>query len=72
MSSEIKRLLQLNLSSGTYILNEARKINKNKNDSSIKSLNDSMVRNNISLFEGKIYDPTIYKTINKLKKMKII
>ena len=68
MSSEIKRLLPLNISSGAYILKEARKINKSKNDLSIKSLNESIVKNNIPIFDGKIYDPTIYKTINKLKK----
>ena len=68
MNSEIKRLLPSNISSGAYILNEARKFIKNKNDLSIKSLNDSIIKNNIPIFEGKIYDPTIYKTINKLKK----
>ena len=68
MNSEIKRLLPSNISSGAYILNEARKFLKNKNDLSIKSLNDSIIKNNIPIFEGKIYDPTVYKTINKLKK----
>ena len=70
MNSEIKRLLPNNISSSSYILNEARKIfnNNNNNDLSIKSLNESLVKNNIPVFEGKVYDPTINKTINKLKK----
>ena len=68
MNSEIKRLLPSNIGSSAYILNEARKFLKNKNDLSIKSLNDSIIKNNIPVFEGKVYDPTTYKTINKLKK----
>ena len=38
MNSEIKRLLPSNIVSSAYILNEARKFLKNKNDLSIKSL----------------------------------
>ena len=55
MNSEIKRLLPNNISSSSYILNEARKIfnNNNNNDLSIKSLNESLVKNNIPVFEGK-------------------
>ena len=70
MNSEIKRLLPNNISSSSYIFNEACKIfnNNNNNDLSIKSLNESLVKNNIPVFEGKVYDPTINKTINKLKK----
>ena len=68
MNNEIKRLLPYNISSAAYILNKARNIMKNKNDLSINSLDESIVKNNIPIFDGKVYDPTINKTINKLKK----
>ena len=68
MNNEIKRLLLNNLISAAYILNKARNIMKNKNDLSINSLNESIVKNNIPIFDGKVYDPTINKTIDKLKK----
>ena len=71
MNSEIKRLLPYKLSSGIYISNVARKFfpkNQNKSDST-KSLNESTKKIIFfPKFEGKVYDPTINKTINKLKK----
>ena len=34
----------------------------------MNSLNESIIKNNIPIFEGKVYDPTINKTIIKLKR----
>ena len=70
MNSEIKRLLPNKISSGAYIRNEARKIfnNRKNDDILLKNLNEQPPKNNIRIFEGKIFDPTTYKTINKLKK----
>ena len=68
MKSEIKRLLPYNISSGAYILGEARKFLNNKKDLSMRNLNEPTPKNNIHIFEGKVYDPTTQKTINKLKK----
>ena len=70
MNSEIKRLLPNKISSGAYIRNEARKIfsNRKNDDILMKNLNEQPPKNNIRIFEGKIFDPTTNKTINKLKK----
>ena len=70
MNSEIKRLLPNKISSGAYIRNEARKIfsNRKNDDILMKNLNEQLSKNNIRIFEGKIFDPTTNKTINKLKK----
>ena len=70
MNSEIKRLLPNKISSGGYIRNEARKIfsNRKNDDILLKNLNEQPPKNNIRIFEGKIFDPTTNKTINKLKK----
>ena len=70
MNSEIKRLLPNKISSGGYIRNEARKIfsNRKNDDILMKNLNEQLSKNNIRIFEGKIFDPTTNKTINKLKK----
>ena len=69
MSHELIRLLPNKISSSSYILNEARKIFKTKNDNLLsKSLNESSIKNNILILDGKVYDPTDIKTINKLKR----
>ena len=69
MNNNIKRLLPNNISSSYYILNKAKELLKNKNGNlSSKSLNESSIKNNLLIFEGKAFDPTHFKTIKKLKK----
>ncbi len=68
--NNIKRLLPDNISSGNYIKNEARKYIREKNNLSTNNLNTSFknIMYTPPSFDGKLYDPTINKTINKLKK----
>ena len=70
INNNIKRLLPNNLSSGSYIINEARKYIKEKNNLSTNNLSTTMknIKYSPPSFDGKVYDPTINKTINKLKK----
>ena len=70
INSNIKRLLPNNLSSGSYIIDEARKYIKEKNNISTNNLSTTMknIKYSPPSFDGRVYDPTINKTINKLKK----
>ena len=69
MNKQIKRLLPYNVSSGSYILSQSRKLISKNNSQDDSSMNENKKKYIFfPKYEGKVYDPTINKTIDQLKK----
>ena len=69
MNNQIKRLLPFDVSSGSYILSQSRKYITKNNSQDDSSMNDNKKKHIFfPKYEGRIYDPTINKAIDQLKK----
>ena len=71
MNNQIKRLLPYNVSSGSYILSQSRKLISKHNSQDDSNMNENKNKKKYIFFpkyEGRVYDPTTNKTIEQLKK----
>lgn len=69
MNNQIKRLLPYDVSSGSYIISQSRKLMAKSNSQDDSSMNDNKKKYTFfPKYGGRVYDPTTNKTIEQLKK----